>query len=214
VDQAAGAGGPKPELIHGFEARARCREPYGIKQRALVDRSRNYGITRAHSSTGAQLIPRLPLASRFRHDGGKAGENSGEGTISGREDMERTLRDAYAARQRGDLDALGRLFAPHARFQMAGSSASPIATLVEGAEQYRPLLAGMIKTFEVLDHRIVSMLIDGSKAAVQWRAKMRSAVTGETVDTDLFDLIEMEGGRITSFLEFCDTALAARMMKH
>jgi ketosteroid isomerase-like protein len=143
-----------------------------------------------------------------------AGENSGEDTMSGREDMERTRRDAYAARQRGDLDALGRLFAPHARFQMAGSSASPIATLVEGAEQYRPLLAGMIKTFEVLDHKIVSMLIDGSKAAVQWRAKMRSSVTGETVDTDLFDLIEMEGGRITSFLEFCDTALAARMMKH
>jgi ketosteroid isomerase-like protein len=128
--------------------------------------------------------------------------------MSSREDIERTLRDAYAARQRGDLDALGGLFAPHARFQMAGSSASPIAALVEGAEQYRPLLAGMIKTFEVLDHKIVSMLIDGSKAAVQWRAK-----TGETVETDLFDLIEMEDGRIKSFFEFCDTALAARMMK-
>jgi len=59
----------------------------------------------------------------------------------------------------------------------------------------------------------VSMLIDGSKAAVQWRAKIRSAVTGETVETDLFDLIELEGGRIKSFFEFCDTALAARMMK-
>jgi ketosteroid isomerase-like protein len=133
--------------------------------------------------------------------------------MSRREDIERILRDAYAARQRGDLDALGGLFAPHARFQMAGSSASPIAALVEGAAQYRPLLAGMMKAFEVLDHKIVSMLIDGSKAAVQWRAKMRSAVTGETVETDLFDLIEMEDGRIKSFFEFCDTALAARMMK-
>ena len=106
--------------------------------------------------------------------------------MSSRQDIDRTLRDAYAARQRGDLDALGGLFAPHARFQMADSSASPIAA---------------------------SMLIDGSKAAVQWRAKMRSAVTGETVETDLFDLIEMEEGRIKSFFEFCDTALAARMMK-
>ncbi|HET7257287.1 MAG TPA: hypothetical protein VFJ46_26285 [Xanthobacteraceae bacterium] len=60
--------------------------------------------------------------------------------MSGREDMERTLRDAYAARQRGDLDALGRLFAPHARFQMAGSSASPIATLVEGPSSTAPCL--------------------------------------------------------------------------
>jgi ketosteroid isomerase-like protein len=136
--------------------------------------------------------------------------------MASREAIERTLRDAYAARQRGDLDALGRIFAPNARFQMAGlagSNASPIATRAAGAEQYRPLLAGMIKAFEVLDHKIVSMLIDGSKAAVQWHARIRSTVTGETVDTDLFDLIEMDDGRISSFLEFCDTALAARMMK-
>ncbi|MGA7489850.1 MAG: nuclear transport factor 2 family protein [Xanthobacteraceae bacterium] len=130
-----------------------------------------------------------------------------------RDDIGRILRDAYAARQRGDLDALGRVFAPHAKFQMAGSQASPIAARAEGADQYRALLAGMIKTFEVLDHKIVAMLIDGSKAAVQWRARIRSTVTGETVDTDLFDLIEMEGDRIASFFEFCDTALAARMMK-
>jgi ketosteroid isomerase-like protein len=133
--------------------------------------------------------------------------------MTSRADIERILRDAYAARQLGDLDALAGIFAPHARFQMAGSNASPIATLVEGAEQYRPLLAGMIKTFEVLEHDILTMLIDGSKAAVQWRARMRSTVTGETVETDLFDLVEIEDGRIKSFYEFCDTALAARMMK-
>jgi ketosteroid isomerase-like protein len=133
--------------------------------------------------------------------------------MTDRADIERILRDAYAARQRGDLDAIARIFAPNARFRMAGSSASPIAVLAEGVEQYRPLLAGMIKTFEVLDHKIVAMLIDGSKAAVQWHARMRSSVTGETVETDLFDLIEIEDGRIKSFLEFCDTALAARLMQ-
>jgi ketosteroid isomerase-like protein len=133
--------------------------------------------------------------------------------MTSREDIERTLRDVYAARQRGDLDAIANIFTPHAKFHMAGSNASPVAVRVEGAEQYRPLLAGMMKTFEVLDHQIVSMLIDGSKAAVQWRARLRSTITGETVETDLFDLIEMEDGRIRSFFEFCDTALAARMMK-
>jgi len=133
--------------------------------------------------------------------------------MSERAQMEKTLREAYAARKRGDLDALGRIFAPHARFQMAGSNASPIASKVVGAEQYRPLLASMIKTFEILDYTIVAMLIDGPAAAVQWHAKIRSSVTGQTVETDLFDLIEMEDGRIASFLEFCDTALAARLMQ-
>ena len=134
--------------------------------------------------------------------------------MTSRDEIERTLRNIYAARQRGDLDAISDIFAPHARFHMAGSNASPVAVLVEGAEQYRPLLAGMIKTFEILEHNIVSMLIDGSKAAVQWRARIRSTVTGETVETDLFDLVEIEDGRIKSFFEFCDTALAARLMKN
>jgi ketosteroid isomerase-like protein len=133
--------------------------------------------------------------------------------MSDRAQMEKTLRETYAARKRGDLDALGAIFAPHARFQMAGSNVSPIAQKVVGAAEYRPLLAGMIKTFELLDYTIVRMLIDGNAAAVQWHAKMRSSVTGQTVETDLFDLIEMEDGRIASFLEFCDTALAARLMQ-
>ena len=133
--------------------------------------------------------------------------------MSERAQMEKTLREAYAARKRGDLDALAGIFAPHARFQMAGSNASPIARKVVGAAEFRPLLAGMIQTFEILDYTIVSMLIDGQAAAVQWHAKMRSSVTGQTVETDLFDLIEMEDGRIASFLEFCDTALAARLMQ-
>jgi ketosteroid isomerase-like protein len=84
---------------------------------------------------------------------------------------------------------------------------------VAGAEQYRPLLAGMIKTFELLDYTIVTMLIDGNAAAVHWRAKFRSNINGQTVETDLFDLVELEDGRVTSFLEFCDTALAARLMQ-
>ena len=133
--------------------------------------------------------------------------------MSGRDDIERLLREAYAARQRGDLDAIGRLFAPHARFQMAGSKSSPIAVVAEGVDQYRPLIAGMIKTFELLDYTIVNMLIEGSSAAVQWRARLRSSITGEVVETDLCDLIKTEGGQINSFLEFCDTALAARLMQ-
>jgi ketosteroid isomerase-like protein len=133
--------------------------------------------------------------------------------MADRAQIERTVRAAYAARKRGDLDALGEIFAPHARFQMAGSDASPVASKVVGAEQYRPLLAGMIKTFELIDYTIVSLLIDGNAAAVQWHAKIRSGVTGQTVETDLFDLIELEDGRIASFLEFCDTALAARLLQ-
>ena len=133
--------------------------------------------------------------------------------MSDRSGVEKVLRDAYEARVRGDIDTLGRIFADNARFEVAGSSqVSRVPARVEGAAQVLPLIGQQIKTFQLSDLRILSMVIEGSKAAVHWRAKVRSSVTGEIADTQLFDLIEVRDGRIVSFVEFCDTALASRLM--
>jgi ketosteroid isomerase-like protein len=133
--------------------------------------------------------------------------------MSDRSGVEKVLREVYEARVRGDLDTVGRLFADNARFEVAGSSqVSPIPARVEGGGQIRPLVGQMIKTFQMSDLRILSMVIEGSKAAVHWRVKVRSGVTGESAETQLFYLVEVMDGRITSFVEFCDTALAARLM--
>lgn len=135
--------------------------------------------------------------------------------MNDRNDVEQVVRGAYAARVRGDIDATCRHFAANARFQMAGSpQASSIALSIEGADALRKTIEGMIKTFELSDHTIVSMVVEGSKAAVHWRAKIKSTITGETVSSDLVDLIEVKDGRIVSFLEFCDTALVARLMSN
>jgi ketosteroid isomerase-like protein len=133
--------------------------------------------------------------------------------VAERNHIERTLREAYAARQRGDIDAILRLFTPDAQFTMAGSpQMSPVAMQVEGAEPFRAALQGMIKTFIVEGHEIVSILVDGDRAAVHWRAQIRSSVTGEVLRSELCDLVYFRGGRIASFHEFCDTAAAARLM--
>jgi len=132
--------------------------------------------------------------------------------MSDRGSVEKLLREAYEARVRGDIETIGRIFADNARFEIAGSSqVSPIPARVEGAG-IRPLLGQVIKTFQMSDLRILSMIIEGSKAAVHWRVKVRSSVTGETADTQLIDMIEVKDGRIVSFVEFCDTALASRLM--
>ena len=133
--------------------------------------------------------------------------------MSDRNHMEQTLREAYAARQRGDVEGILKLFTPDARFIMAGSpQTSPVAMRVEGAEPFRTALAGMIKTFLIEDHQVVNIVIDGDRAAVHWRATFRSAVTGDILKSELCDLIEFRDGRIASFREFCDTAAATRLM--
>jgi ketosteroid isomerase-like protein len=133
--------------------------------------------------------------------------------MSNREDIDRLLRDAYDARRRGDIDALLRIFSDDVRFQLAGTpQASAVAAKVSGREDFRSLLTGLVRTFELLDHKILSMTVEGDSATVHWRAKFRSSVTNEEIETELADVIKIKDGKISSFIEFCDTALAARMM--
>jgi ketosteroid isomerase-like protein len=133
--------------------------------------------------------------------------------MTDRATIEKTLREAYAARCRGDAEAIYKMFADDVHYEMSGSrDASPVAARVEGTPGFRQMLGQQIKIFEMSDPQILNMVIEGNKAAVRWRAKVRSTVTGQTVTTELFDFIEFKDGKIASFVELCDTAMAARMM--
>lgn len=123
--------------------------------------------------------------------------------MSDRAATDKLIRDLYIARVRGDVDGVYEKFTPNARFQIAGASHStPVSVTAVGAAEYRPLLAIMMKTFKVSDEEIVTLLIDGAKAAVHWRAKIFSRLTGTAVVTELVDMIEMRDGRIGSYIEF------------
>lgn len=127
--------------------------------------------------------------------------------------VEKLLKAAYAARKRGDVDAVCACFAADPSFVMAGArEASPIAVQCAEGATFRTVMTGMIKTFEWLDHEILSMIVDGPKAAVHWRGRIRSTLTGEEVVTDLVDVVTVADGKIQSLIEFSDTALAAKLM--
>jgi len=130
-----------------------------------------------------------------------------------RQVIEDLLEELYAARVRGDLDAVARLFAASATFQVAGTDdASPMPTFVKGNAGIKSLMQGMIANFEVSDFTIVEMLIDGPSAAVRWQATFLYTKTGRMFTTELADFITTADGQIVSFIEFLDTALAAKVM--
>ena len=60
----------------------------------------------------------------------------------------------------------------------------------------------MIKSFQLTDHSIQSLIIDGAKAAVHWQTRVYSRITGTNVPTELVDLVNLREGRIASYLEF------------
>jgi ketosteroid isomerase-like protein len=117
--------------------------------------------------------------------------------------IEGLLRELYDARVRGDLDRVCRIFSDDAQFQIAGAShGSPIAIMAVGIDEIRSWLALMIKTFQIKDQVILSVIIDGTKAVGHWRARVHSRITGATVMTELVDLVQVRDGRIVSYTEF------------
>jgi len=133
--------------------------------------------------------------------------------MTDRSQMQKLLTDAYAARKRGDVDAVCACFSDNPSFTMAGArEASPVAVQCTDATPFRSVMSGLVSTFEWRDQQVLSMIIEGSTAAVHWRGRIRSALTGEEVVTELVDIVTVEGGKIKSLIEFADTALAAKLM--
>jgi ketosteroid isomerase-like protein len=122
---------------------------------------------------------------------------------SQRPEIERVLRELYAARVRGDLGCVCGLFAAAANFEIASvSHGNPIAVNAHGTGEFLPLLKLLIRAFRVSNQTILSMIIDSPKAAVHWRANVYSKITGATVPTEFMDIVEIEDGRISSYIEF------------
>jgi ketosteroid isomerase-like protein len=123
--------------------------------------------------------------------------------MTDRGEIETLLRSLYAARARGDLAGVVETFTPGAKFEISGASdAHAISVIALGLDEYRAWLAVMIKSFKLTDLTILSILIDGDNAAVHWRAKIHSNITGRTVLTEFVDLVRIAQRRIDSYTEF------------
>jgi ketosteroid isomerase-like protein len=117
--------------------------------------------------------------------------------------LEPLLRQLYSDRTSGALDQLCGHFAPEVRFRIAGTSdGKPIAIAADGIEAVRPWLSMLVKTFRIFDHEILSMVIEGDRAAVHWAANIHSRITGAQVRTEVVDLVETKDLQITSYTEF------------
>jgi len=118
-------------------------------------------------------------------------------------EIEQLLKELHAARTEGQLDRLCALFAPDASFKIAGATdGKPIAITAHGTREIRTWLAVMLKTFKLSRYQLLSVVIDGARAAAHWRVDIHSKITGVVVPTELVDLVEVSEGRITAYREF------------
>jgi ketosteroid isomerase-like protein len=120
-----------------------------------------------------------------------------------RRQVEKLVRELHAARLEGSLERLCACFSPDARLRIAGSSdGKPIAIAASGITQIRPWLGILVKTFRLSGYQLLSLTIEGTRAAAHWRVDIHSKITGAMVATELVDLIEVRDERIGSYTEF------------
>jgi ketosteroid isomerase-like protein len=123
--------------------------------------------------------------------------------MTSRADIETLLQMLYEARVQGDLDGVCRLFSGNVRFEMIGTgNRTPLGINANGAVELRTLMALLIRTFRISNQVMLSVIIDGLKVAVLWRASVHSRITGQTVTTEFIDIVEIHGDRISSYLEY------------
>ena len=123
--------------------------------------------------------------------------------MTDRPEIEQLVRELHAARVEGNLERLCALYADEARLRIAGSTdGKPIAIAATGIAEIRPWLSILVKTFRLSQYTILSLAVDVPRAAAHWRVDIHSKITGVVVPTELVDLIEVRGGRISSHTEF------------
>lgn len=128
--------------------------------------------------------------------------------MADRETVRKLIENAYAARDRGDIDGVMTAFHNDARFCLAGErNTLELAGAVEGHSNVREAMRGFIAAFEFVKRDILSMIIEGDRAAVHSRIRIRVVPKDTTVTTELVDLFKIEDGKVMMLTEFADTAL-------
>jgi ketosteroid isomerase-like protein len=125
-----------------------------------------------------------------------------------RQKVQSVLDQAYALRQKGDIEGIIALFHPECVFELVGARASSaVAGAVRGHQDFRRTLTDFIAAFEFVERDVISTVIEDRRAVVHSRVKLRFIPKDKTVTTDMLDLWTFENGKALELVEFVDTAL-------
>jgi ketosteroid isomerase-like protein len=130
-----------------------------------------------------------------------------------RDEILRTISEVYRARVAGDVDAMMALVTDDARFAWNASAPMPQPPLViEGPVAIRRALAGMVNDVEFRDLEIVDSVVEGLKAAFHTRFTACARASGKSALTETLDLVRFRDGKVSSYIQFFDTALAQQLV--
>jgi ketosteroid isomerase-like protein len=122
-------------------------------------------------------------------------------------DTLKIIEAAYAARVRGDKEAMEAFWLPDATLSIAGIVAMPMLDDKHAADATKALID--LVTFHEIER--LDAVVDGNRAAIRWRVTL--TIGDRTVTTEICDIWTLEGERGKALVQFADTALLAELTR-
>ena len=133
--------------------------------------------------------------------------------MTSRDSMIEMIKQALAARDKGDIDGVMAAFHPNATFELKGAKdVLEVAGSVQGHRDVRAAMTQFIESFEFMKREIVETLVDGDRIAVHSRVKVRFIPKDIVVTTELLDRFRLADGKVVELVEFADTALIKQLV--
>jgi ketosteroid isomerase-like protein len=133
--------------------------------------------------------------------------------MTSRADIEKTVRSVYAARVSGDLDSVMTGLADDCRFALngRGTGVPALAAASTGKASIRQVMKELIDSWRFDQWKELSLLVDGEKACLHWRARITCVPTGKSEDFEVLDIITFRDGKIVDFHQATDTAMVMKL---
>jgi ketosteroid isomerase-like protein len=130
------------------------------------------------------------------------------GIAMNRESMLAFIKQAYAARDGGNVAGVVDAFHGDGVFELAGSRSALVLTgAVEGHPDLKAAMKDFTETFEFSGREIISVIAEGDRAAVHSRLTVLFKPKTRRFTTDILDLFTFKDGKISELVEFADTAM-------
>jgi ketosteroid isomerase-like protein len=127
-------------------------------------------------------------------------------------DTKAVIDSFYRSRLANDVSRCLAHMAPEATIRIAGSpDSSPIASSSKSPGAMRQHVAQLVGGWDWHSQKIHSVTIQDDRAAIHYELTTTFKPTNTRVTSELIDLLTVRDGKITSYIEFVDTALVANL---
>jgi ketosteroid isomerase-like protein len=128
-------------------------------------------------------------------------------------EFERWLQDFYEARLSNDVARCMPFFTTHSTFQLAGSAnASSIARASDSLAAIRDHVTELVRTWTWKTMEIYNRVIEGDTAAVRYQLTTVFNPSGESITTEIVDVVKVSERKVVEFHQFVDTAAIERLV--